>query len=405
MALNLNKLLKLSVQANASDVHLKTGLPAMFRVDGALMPLKESERLTPEEGARLAYSLMSPPQKQHFEEENEIDIGYGIPGVGRFRVNIFRQRGTVGMVFRVIPFKIATLDDLKLPKVIEKISMERRGLILVTGTTGSGKSSTMAAMIDFINSRRTGHILTIEDPIEYLIRDKRCVVSQREIGVDTNNFPRALRAALRQDPDVILVGEIRDMETIETALTAAETGHLVLSTLHTLDAAETINRITGIFPPHQQKQIRLQLAAVLRGVISQRLVPKADGKGRVPACEILRASNRIREMIEDEERTRELTQAISGGHTAYGMQTFDQSLMSLYTNKFITYNEAMKQSSNPDDFALRVQGISSTSDTSWNDFDMSDPDKSEEDKVKEMRVGSKSTSLEGDEEEFSLERF
>lgn len=365
----LTELLKVAVKGQASDIHLKAGLPPMFRIDGALMPLKDGRRMPPEEVMKMALSLMTPQQKTHFEKFREIDMGYGVPGVGRFRVNVFMQRGSVGIVFRVIPFKVLPLAELNLPKVIENICLERRGLILVTGTTGSGKSTTLSSMIDFINSRITGHILTIEDPIEFLIRDKRCVINQREIGVDTLTFSSALRAALRQDPDVILVGEMRDHETIETALNAAETGHLVLSTLHTLDATETINRIVGIFPPHQQKQIRMQFASVMRGIISQRLVPKLDGKGRVPACEILVANSRIRELIENDERTREIPQAIAQSHTTYGMQTFDQSLLSLYNQKLISYEEALKQSSNPDDFALRVKGISSTSDTTWDDFD------------------------------------
>lgn len=409
MAINLSQLLKISVQAKSSDIHLKAGLPPMFRVDGALMPLKEAPRLTPEEASKLAYGLMSPVQKQIFESENEVDLGYGVPGVGRFRVNVFRQRGTVGMVFRVIPFKITGLEELDLPKVIEKLAMQHRGLVLVTGTTGSGKSTTLAAMIDFINSKRSGHILTIEDPIEYLIRDKRCIVSQREIGVDATNFPKALRAALRQDPDVILVGEMRDLETIETAMTAAETGHLVLSTLHTLDASETVNRIVGIFPPYQQKQIRLQLAAVLKGVVSQRLVPKADGRGRVPACEVMINTSRVKELIEDPDRTREIHEAILAGHISYGMQTFDQSLMSLFTQKLISYEEALKQSTNPDDFALRVKGVSSTSDSSWNDFEMS----GESDETNDGQAGKNGSSQSEEnknntgnpEDEFSLERF
>jgi twitching motility protein PilT len=292
-----------------------------------------------------------------------------VPGLGRFRVNVFQQRGTIGVVLRVIPFKIMSIEQLILPKVLEKIAAEQRGLILVTGTTGSGKSTTLAAMVDHINSNETCHIMTIEDPIEFLIRDKRSIVNQREVGVDTLSFAQALKSALRQDPDVILVGEMRDLETIETALTAAETGHLVLSTLHTLDATETITRIVSAFAPHQQKQVRLQLGSVLKGVVSQRLVPRADGKGRVAAVEVLVCNGRVREMIEDKERTKEITQAISQSFTTYGMQTFDQSLMMLFKQNIITYEEALRQSSNPDDFALRVSGISATSDSSWDSFE------------------------------------
>jgi twitching motility protein PilT len=284
-------------------------------------------------------------------------------------VNVFQQRGTVGCVLRVIPFRIQTIEQLMLPKVIEKLAGEQRGLILVTGTTGSGKSTTLAAMIDHINASETCHIMTIEDPIEFLVRDKRSIVNQREVGVDTMSFGQALKSALRQDPDVILVGEMRDLETIETALTAAETGHLVMSTLHTLDATETVNRIISAFPPYQQKQVRLQLGSVLKGVVSQRLVPRADGRGRVPAIEVLLNTARVRELIEDKDRTKELADAIAQGNVAYGMQTFDQSLMWLLKSSLITYEEALRQATNPDDFALRVSGISGTSDSKWDGFE------------------------------------
>jgi twitching motility protein PilT len=317
----------------------------------------------------MAFGIMNDYQKEKFKAQNELDLAYGVPGLGRFRVNVFQQRGTIGVVLRVIPFKIMSIEQLLLPKVLEKIAAEQRGLILVTGTTGSGKSTTLAAMVDHINSNETCHIMTIEDPIEFLIRDKRSIVNQREVGVDTLSFAQALKSALRQDPDVILVGEMRDLETIETALTAAETGHLVLSTLHTLDATETIARIVSAFPPHQQKQVRLQLGSVLKGVVSQRLVPRADGKGRVAAVEVLVCNGRVREMIEDKDRTKEITQAISQSFTTYGMQTFDQSLMMLFKQNVITYEEALRQSSNPDDFALRVSGISATSDSSWDSFE------------------------------------
>jgi twitching motility protein PilT len=367
--LELNEILKIALKGGASDIHIKPGLPPMFRVDGALVPLKNGERLVPEQVQQMAAAVMNPLQKQRFDESREVDLAYGIPGLGRFRVNVFQQRGSVGIVFRVIPFGVKTIEHLHLPKVIENIAMEQRGLVLVTGTTGSGKSTTLAAMIDYINSNRTCHIMTIEDPIEFLIRDRRSLVNQREIGVDTQSFANALRAALRQDPDVILVGEMRDFETIETALTAAETGHLVMSTLHTLDATETINRIISVFPPYQQKQVRLQLASILRAVISQRLVPRADGKGRVPALEVLVSTARVRECIADKDRTKEIHDAISKGYTTYGMQTFDQSLMHLVKQGLVTYEEALKHVSNPDDFALRFRGIASTSDGQWDDFE------------------------------------
>jgi twitching motility protein PilT len=317
----------------------------------------------------MSSQIMNPVQQQRFEETREVDLAYGIAGLGRFRVNAFQQRGSIGIVFRVIPFGVKTLESLHLPKVISNIAMEQRGLVLVTGTTGSGKSTTLAAMIEHINANRTCHIMTIEDPIEFLIRDRRSIVNQREIGVDTLSFSSALRAALRQDPDVVLVGEMRDFETIETAITAAETGHLVMSTLHTLDATETINRIISVFPPYQQKQIRLQLSSILKAVISQRLVPRADGKGRVPALEVLISTARVRECIGDKDRTKELNDAIAKGFTTYGMQTFDQSLMQLVKQKLVTYEEAMRHVSNPDDFALRFRGIASTSDGSWDDFE------------------------------------
>jgi len=381
--MELNEILKIALKGGASDIHLKSGLPTMFRVDGALVPLKNGERLLPEEMQKTAFSLMNPAQKARFEEARECDLAYGIPGLGRFRVNIFQQRGTIGIVFRVIPFGVKSIDQLLLPRVIERISMENRGLVLVTGTTGSGKSTTLAAMIDHINSNRTCHIMTIEDPIEFLIRDRRSLVNQREIGVDTQSFANALRAALRQDPDVILVGEMRDFETIETAITAAETGHLVMSTLHTLDATETINRIISVFPPYQQKQVRLQLGSILKAVISQRLVPRADWRGRGPAVEVMVSTARIRECIADKERTKELPDAIAKGFTTYGMQTFDQSLMHLVKQELVTYEEALKHVSNPDDFALRFRGVASTSDGTWDEFEGSEEEEKKPEEIVE----------------------
>ncbi len=367
--MELNEILASAVKSGASDIHLKAGLPPMFRIDGALIPWKDAKRLSPEDIVRMAFGVMNEYQREKFRQNYELDLAYGVPGLGRFRVNVFQQRGTIGVVLRSIPFKILTVEQLMLPRVLERIASEPRGLILVTGTTGSGKSTTLAAMLDHINQTTTCHVMTVEDPIEFLIRDKKSVVNQREVGVDTLSFGGALKSALRQDPDVILVGEMRDLETIETALTAAETGHLVLSTLHTLDATETINRIISAFPPHQQKQVRLQLGSMLRAVISQRLVPRADGHGRVAAVEILIVNSRVREMIEDKERTKEIPTAISQGHQSYGMQSFDQSLMSLLKRGLIAYEEALRQCSNPDDFALRVSGISGTSDLSWDDFE------------------------------------
>ncbi|QRN94833.1 type IV pilus twitching motility protein PilT [Archangium violaceum] len=367
--MELNEILQIALRGGASDIHLKAGLPPMFRVDGSLVPLKDGKRLPPEEVARMAFGIMNEFQKEKFKQSNEVDLAYGVPGLGRFRVNVFQQRGTVGAVLRVIPFKVMTIKELLLPPILEKICLDERGLVLVTGTTGSGKSTTLAAMIDHINATETNHIMTIEDPIEFLIRDKRSIVNQREVGVDTMSFAQALKSALRQDPDVILVGEMRDHETIETALAAAETGHLVMSTLHTLDATETINRIVSAFPPYQQKQVRIQLASVLKAVVSQRLIPRADGKGRVAAVEVLRCTARVKELIEDKDRTKEIPDAISQGFDTYGMQTFDQSLMSLVKQGLVTYEEAHRQATNPDDFALRFSGISATSDSKWDNFE------------------------------------
>ena len=366
-ALNINDILKLSVERRASDVHVKVGSPPVIRIDGKLIPMVEQKRLTQEDVIKLAFSMMNQPQRERFKQHNEVDFAYGVPGLGRFRVNVFMQRGTVGVVMRSIPTRMAGFEELNLPPVIAKLSAEARGLILVTGTTGSGKSTTLASMIDYINNSRTEHIMTIEDPIEFLHRDKKSLVNQREVGMDTESFAQALRSALRQDPDIILVGEMRDFDTISVGLTAAETGHLVLSTLHTVDASETINRIISVFPPYQQKQVRLQLASVLKGVISQRLVPRADGKGRVPACEVLVVTATVRECIIDPDKTRHLVDVVAAGTSQYGMQTFDQSLFGLYKQGLITYEEALRRSSNPDDFALKIRGITSTSDLTWDE--------------------------------------
>ena len=360
--MHINDILKAATERKASDVHLKVGAHPLIRVDGTLVPLVEFKRLMQEDTIAMAFSMMSTQQKEKFKQALEIDIAYSVPGLGRFRCNIFQQRGSVGLVLRLIPARILTVSELLLPPVIERIAEEERGLVLVTGTTGSGKSTTLAAMIDHVNSTRNCHIVTVEDPIEFLHRDKKSIINQREVEVDTRSFSVALRSGLRQDPDVILVGEMRDYETIETALLAAETGHLVLSTLHTLDATETVNRIISVFPPHQQKQIRIQLAVVLRSIISMRLLPRADGLGRVPAVEVLISTAYIRECIEQKEKTKLIRDAIAAGTSQYGMQTFDQSLFGLYKSGLITLDEAIRRSSNPDEFKLRVQGIQSTSD-------------------------------------------
>jgi twitching motility protein PilT len=367
--MNLNDILGMALKSSTSDIHLKAGLPPVFRIDGNLRPLPKAPRLTAESVRSMCEAIMNDRQRIKFEEVNEIDLAYSVPGLGRFRANVFMQRNSVSAVFRAIPFKISTLDDLLMPSVLKKIAEEQRGLVLVTGATGSGKSTTLAAMVDHINSKRTAHVVTIEDPIEYLHRDRKCIINQREVGFDTTGFAPALKSALRQDPDVILVGEMRDLETAETALAAAETGHLVLSTLHTIDAPETIARIVSLFPPHQQRHVRLQLSNVLRGVISQRLIPRIEGTGRVAAVEVMISTGRVRELIDDEDKTVQLRDTIAKGYTTYGMQTFDQALMDLVKREVISYDEALRQSSNPDDFKLKFSGIDSTSDGSWGDFE------------------------------------
>jgi twitching motility protein PilT len=367
VSLNIDELLKAAVAKKASDLHLKVGNNPIARVDGHLEPLDPNLKLSQEDVVAIAFSIMNNQQKQRFKERSEIDLAYSAPGLGRFRVNVYQQRGTVNLVFRAVPTKILTIQELHLPAVIEKMAAETRGMILVTGTTGSGKSTTLASIIDQINRTRTENVITIEDPIEFLHRDRKCLVSQREIGADTESFSVALRSALRQDPDVILVGEMRDFETISTALVAAETGHLVLSTLHTVDATETVNRIISVFPPYQQKQIRLQLAGILKGVISQRLVPRADGQGRVPAVEVMVATQTIKESIIDPEKTRRIHDVIAAGTSQYGMQTFDQSLAALCREKLISQEEALRWCSNPDDFALKMSGVQSTSDLALED--------------------------------------
>jgi twitching motility protein PilT len=361
--MNIDDLLRAAVGKGASDLHLKVGAYPMMRISGALVPLEEAKRLDNDDTLAMGNGVMSAAQREKFKETQEIDLAYSVAGLGRFRCNVFQQRGTMALVLRVIPTKILTVDDLLLPPVLRHICEEERGLVLVTGTTGSGKSTTLAAMIDHINNSRCSHVMTVEDPIEFLHRDSRSIVNQREVAVDTKSFAQALRSALRQDPDVILVGEMRDFETIETGLLAAETGHLVFSTLHTLDATETINRIIAVFPPHQQKQVRLQLAAVLKAVISQRLIPRADQHGRVPAVEVLVATAFIRDCIVDKEKTHLIQGAIAAGTSQYGMQTFDQSIFGLFQQGLVSYEEALRWASNIDEFKLKVQGISTTSDT------------------------------------------
>ncbi|MEJ2244733.1 MAG: type IV pilus twitching motility protein PilT [Acidobacteriota bacterium] len=360
--MNLDTLLRIMTKKAASDMHIKVGCFPHLRVNGELVPLGDQAKLEKEDCLMMAFSIMNNKQKERFRDNSEVDVGYGVQGLGRFRINIFQQRGNVSMAIRAIPSNILDFNDLHLPKIIEKISCEPRGLVLVTGTTGSGKSTTIASMLNYINQHMMRHIITIEDPIEFLYTDRMSIISQREISVDASDFSTSLHSSLRQDPDVILVGEMRDLETIETALLAAETGHLVFSTLHTVDAAETINRITTVFPNEQQRQIRLQLAMVLRAVISIRLIRRSDTDGRVPAVEVMRVTEYIRNCILDPEKTKLLREALAAGTSQYGMQTFDQSIYDHYKADRITLEDALNYSTNPEEFKLRIQGIYTTKD-------------------------------------------
>ncbi|MBI4482269.1 MAG: type IV pilus twitching motility protein PilT [Acidobacteria bacterium] len=359
--MNIDEMLRVAVEQGASDVHLKVGIAPYYRINGELMPLPGFPKLTKDDTGNLAAGLMNARQKQIFKDKAEVDLAYALAGMGRFRVNIFQQKGTIALSLRVIPQTILQFQDLYLPPVLSKIAMENRGLVLVTGTTGSGKSTTLACLIDYINQNRNSHIITVEDPVEFVHNDKKSIISQREISLDALSFAAALRSALRQDPDVILVGEMRDLETIETALLAAETGHLVFSTLHTLDAPETINRIVAAFPPHQHQQIRLQLASVLKAVISMRLMRRSDQPGRVPAVEVMLVTEFIRHCITDPMKMKLIKSAIAAGKSQYGMQTFDQSIYDHYSSGLISYEDALMYASNPDEFKLRVEGIYATS--------------------------------------------
>ncbi len=364
--MEFDALLTEGVKRGASDFHLKPGTHPILRIQGALIPQKDLPVLTKEDTEAAAVDLLGEFRYAELRDGKEADFAYFVAGVGRFRVNLFMANGDVRGVLRAIPSRIPSFEELLLPKVVlENLAVERRGMLLVTGITGSGKTTTLAAMIDFMNRHRNDHIVTIEDPIEFVHEDGNCVISQREIGQDTFNFAQALRAALRQDPDVILVGEMRDAETMSIALQAAETGHLVMSTLHTLNATETVNRIIATFPPHQEAQIRDQLAAVIRGIISQRLVVKADGKGRVPGVEIMLGSALIRDSIRDAAKTPEIPAVIAASAAQYGMQSFDQSLLGLYRQGLITYEIARESASNPEDFDLRVKGILSAAEMTW----------------------------------------
>ncbi len=349
----IEKLLQIMVERGASDLHLKAGSPPVVRVDGELYMLGE-DKIMPEGMKDYAAAIMSDKQITIFSDQNEIDFAYGVSGVGRFRVNIFRQRGSISIAMRQVVSKIPGFDELRLPQVIKRLSLEPRGMVLVTGTTGSGKTTTLAAMIDYINQNVRRHIVTVEDPIEILHSDNKSMINQREVGIDTRSYSTALKYVLRQDPDVIFIGEMRDLETVRTAITAAQTGHLVLSTLHTIDVSETVNRIIDFFPLHQQKQVRILLAGSLRGIISQRLLPRADGKGRVPALEIMVMTKRIRDLVLDADQTHKIEEAIRDGDY-YGMQTFDQSLLALYRDGLVTLQDAAQMASNPHDFKLMAQ--------------------------------------------------
>jgi twitching motility protein PilT len=355
------------VQRNASDLLLKVGRPPTIRLNGDLQGL-EMPPLKPEDLKLLAEQIMTPRQVKEFAERKEADFAIGVPGVGRFRTNIYQQRGTLAFAFRAIPYEVKTVRELHLPVVLEEIALRPRGLVLITGITGSGKSTALASMINHINQHRRVNVITIEDPIEFLHRDVNSNISQREVGNDTLSFASALRHVLRQDPDVILVGEIRDLETLDTALKASDTGHLVFSTLHTTDAAQTINRLLSFYPPHQHQEVRMILATALQAVVSLRLVPKSDGRGRVPAAEVLINTATVADNIRDIEKALHIPDLIAQGSTSYGMQSFDQSLMKWYKDGAISYESALFYSTNPNEFALRISGVDSASDRKFTDI-------------------------------------
>jgi len=352
------------VRKNGSDLLLKVGRPPTIRVNGELSSI-DVPPLRPEDLKALAEQIMTPRQVKEFAEKKEADFAIGVPGVGRFRTNIYQQRGTLAFAFRAIPYEVKTIRELRLPPVLEEIAIRPRGLVLVTGITGSGKSTALAAMVNHVNQNRRVNVITIEDPIEFLHRDQLANISQREVGSDTLSFAAALRHVLRQDPDVILIGEIRDMDTLDTALKAADTGHLVFSTLHTTDATQTINRVISFYPPHQHQEIRSLLSTALQAVVCLRLVPKKDGSGRVPAAEVLINTAAVADNIRDIEKALNIPDLIAEGTVSYGMQSFDQSLMKWYREGMISYESALFYSSNPSEFALRVSGVSSASDRTF----------------------------------------
>jgi len=383
--MEINELLKIAIESEASDLHLKVGNFPVLRIHGELEPLTKFPKLTPSLTQKLVNQITNEHQREKLAQDLDLDLAYSLEGFGRFRGSIFQQRGSLAIVLRIIPLEVKSISELLLPKVLEKIALEQRGLVLITGSTGSGKTTSLAAVIDHINRHRRDNIITIEDPIEYLHQDKKCMISQREVGLDVQSYSRGLISSLREDPDVILVGEMREKETIETSLLAAETGHLVLSTLHTVDAPETINRIISVFPPHHQRQLRLQLGAILKAVISMRLIPRKNGEGRVPAVEVMINTPFIAECIQDREKTQLIREAITKGVSQYGMQTFDQSVFQLYKDEYISYEQGLRYSSSPDNFKLKVMGVRSTLDVALDDMERAVGDVERKSEGKEER--------------------
>lgn len=382
--MTLKQLLIEMLTRQSSDLHLRVGVRPHLRIDGQLTPV-DTEPVTLEQMETHVGQMLNDSQLERFHKKNELDLALSIVKLGRFRINLYRQRGTTGVAIRAVSNTVPTIADLNLPPVIEKIAEERRGMVVVTGVTGSGKSTTLASMIEFMNDNRHDNIVTIEDPIEYIFRDKSCIISQREVGGDTDSFSSALRHAFRQDPDIIMIGEIRDIETMSIALTAADTGHLVLTTLHTLNAVETISRMVNFFPPHQHQQIRLLLAGTLKAIISQRLLSRSDSPGRIPACEIMVSTGAIKECLLDENKTRDIHDLIETGATQYGMQSFDQAIMRAYRAGHINFEEAMRNATNADDFDLRVKGITGASDR-WDEEKISsDPSASDSETIPGMQ--------------------
>jgi twitching motility protein PilT len=368
VSLDVKGILKEMIGRGASDLHLKVASPPILRINGSLLTLDHAAPSV-QDMVAVAQQILTPSQREHFEKTREIDFAFGVPGIARFRANFYVQRGSIAMVFRHVPVEIKTLEQLGLPPVLRDLALKPRGLLLVTGTVGSGKSTTLASMVDIINTECHSHVITIEDPIEFLHRDKQSIISQREVGADTGSYGEALKYILRQDPDAILIGEIRDAESMKVALTAADTGHLVLSTMHTIDTTQTISRIISFFPPHQHQEIRYLLASTMQAVVSQRLVADAGNQRRFPAVEVMIATSTIRDYIREPEKTSLIRQAIQEGFVQYQMQTFDQSLMQLYKQNRITLDTAMHASSNPHEFSLRVKGIQASSDTTWDRFE------------------------------------